>query len=55
MWYLILYHLMNIGNPTMPIEPIDNDAIIIQSNSDSGDDDPVYGDQGQVRPPRPKK
>lgn len=55
MWYLILYHLMNTGNPTMPIEPINNDPVIMQSNTNSGDDDPAYGDLGQVRPTRPKK
>jgi len=45
MWSLILYFLFGINN----------DPVIMQSNTNSGDDDPAYGDLGQVRPPRPKK
>ncbi|WFB62183.1 hypothetical protein PZ892_10870 [Sphingobacterium sp. WM] len=57
MWYLILSYLMNPGNPTMPIQPTDPNIMVTQSvdNPDADSDDPVYGDNGNVRPPRPKK
>ncbi|WP_179221527.1 hypothetical protein [Sphingobacterium cellulitidis] len=57
MWYLILSYLMNPGNPTMPIQPTDPNIMVTQSvdDPDADSDDPVYGDNGNVRPPRPKK
>ncbi|WP_156308829.1 hypothetical protein [Sphingobacterium endophyticum] len=50
MWYIIFSYLLNSGNPTLPIEPTNPDIVIVQSV-----DDGEIGDNGHVRPPRPKK